>query len=108
MANQDYFDRYKDFVVNGQFKTVPFISIDRRDSDRFDTYQPGVTRFDILSYKYYGAPYYTWLILQANPTLGSLEFQIPTGTLIRIPYPLDSVLKEYNEKIKQHARLYGI
>ena len=41
-------------------------------------------------------PNYDWLIMQANPQYGSLEFNIPDGARLRIPYPLDTVIARYN------------
>lgn len=107
MANE-YFNRYNGLIINGQYKSLPFINLTVKSTDFYEIYVANKTRFDVLSEKYYDVPYYTWLILQANPTLGGLEFTIKTGTQIRIPYPLESTLFEYNEKIKQYIQLYGI
>ena len=46
--------------------------------------------------------------MQANPEYGSLEFNIPSGVRIRIPYPLESVLAKYNEDIEVYDELYGL
>ena len=37
----------------------------------------------------------------ANPELGNLEFEIPDGALVRIPYPLAMTLENYNEQIEK-------
>ena len=48
------------------------------------------------------------LIMQANPEYGSLEYQIPNGARLRIPYPLDATLMQYNADIDTYKTLYGI
>ena len=107
MANE-YYNRYYGFLVNGEFKTLPFIKLEVKSTDYYEPFKQNRTRFDALSEKYYNVPYYTWLILQANPAIGGLEFTIRNGYQIRIPYPLESTLREYNDKLKQYIQLYGI
>ncbi len=108
MASEEYYNRYFGFVVNGAYKTLPFIKLDLKTTDYFENYIRNKTRFDVLSDKYYDVPYYTWLILTANPVLGGLEFGIKNGYQIRIPYPLETTLREYNDKLKQYIQLYGL
>jgi hypothetical protein len=103
-----YYNRYYGFLVNGEYKTLPFIQLAVKSTDYYDTYVQNRTRFDSLSEKYYDVPYYTWLILQANPVFGGLEFTVTNGYQIRIPYPLESTLREYNDKLKEHIKLYGL
>ena len=45
--------------------------------------------------------------MQANPQYGSLEFKIPHNALLRIPYPLDVVVSQYNSDIEKYNELYG-
>ena len=61
----------------------------------------------MLSYDYYGDPNYGWLIMQANPEYGSLEFKIPQNALLRIPFPLELAITNYNEGIRKYKKLYG-
>lgn len=105
MAN---FSRYDKFKMDGTMRLVPFIEIPKKDSDCYDYYQKGVKRLDNMSYQYYGDPNYGWLILQANPEYGSYEFNIPNGALLRIPFPLDSTLVQYNTDIDTYDKLYGL
>jgi hypothetical protein len=42
----------------------------------------------------------------ANPEYGSMEYRIPDGTLLRIPYPLSISLENYNNKISLYETLY--
>ena len=100
--------RYTKFTREGKSLIVPFIPITNRNTDYFEEYEIGVTRFDLLSNKYYSTPDYAWVILQANPQYGSLEFLIPDGAEIRIPYPLDIVLEGYDADIREYNKIYGI
>ena len=100
--------RYSKFVKEGKSLIVPFVSIPERSSDFYETYIAGATRMDLLSYKYYNNPDYAWLILQANPQYGSLEFLIPDGAEVRIPFPLDNALEGYDAAIREYDKLYGI
>ena len=102
------YDRYKKFRKNGYRKSVPYISIPKKSSDIYVQYEPGKTRLDLVSYQYYGDPNYDWLILQANPEYGSLEFRIPQGAILRIPYPLETTIAQYNEDIDIYDKLYGL
>lgn len=101
------YSRYNKFIGGGKCEFVPFISIIKQNSDYYEIYNPDEKRLDALSYQYYDNPNYGWVILQANPELGSLEFSIPKGSIIRIPYPIENVLEEYNQEIKKHKELYG-
>lgn len=103
------YNRYSKFLKdNGAIGLVPFIKIDKLPTDYYTYYKEGITRMDILSYEYYGDANYGWLILQANPEYGSLEYQIPNNALLRIPFPLDVALANYNSSIKQYKELYGL
>lgn len=101
------YDRYTKFRSNGEVFMVPFIGIPIRDTDYYESYYVGKTRFDLLSDKYYGNADYGWLILQANPEYGPNEFSIPDKARIRIPYPLGTVLEGYKQDIDTHMELYG-
>lgn len=101
------YDRYKQFRVNGQIQVVPGITIDPKDTDYFETYVLGQSRLDVISNDYYGDANYDWLIMLANPEYGSLEYKIPDGATIRIPYPLSVTLENYNNKILMHKTLYN-
>ena len=101
-------DRYTKFRRNGNILHVPFIEIPVRTTDLYTFYKEGQTRLDNLSYQYYGDPNYDWLILQANPEYGSLEFMIPNGSKIRIPYPLEVAISQYNIDVDTYETLYGL
>ena len=102
------YNRYNKFRRDGQILHVPYIEIPIKSTDYYTYYEAGKTRLDLLSYQYYGDANYDWLILQANPEIGSLEFKIETGTKIRIPYPLDTTIARYNSDIDTYEKLYGL
>ena len=106
MAEQ-YFDRYGIFKVDGEVKPVPFIKLSEKATDITIQVKEN-TRFDILSQRYYANGKHGYLILQANPSFGGLEFDIPVGTNIRVPYPFKKTLQEFQEKITKHIELYGL
>lgn len=97
-----YYDRYSKFRGDGVVKIVPGIKIDNCGTDIFLLYDKSKMRLDTLSYKYYGDPNYGWLILQANQHLPSLEYIIPDGVVFRIPYPLSSATKRYEDAINNY------
>ena len=102
------YNRYKSFVVDGAFKKVPFINIPISATDCYAFYELGKTRLDLLSYQYYNDPNYGWLILQANPSYGSLEYKLNNNSRLRIPYPLESAIQRYEDELKKYVKLYGL
>lgn len=102
-----YYDFYKEFRENGEVKPLPFIQIQALATDKVYTYKLGVDRFDKLSDKYYGNPYHGRLILAANPQFGGMEFDIPDGTNIRIPFPFESGIERYATAVKIYKQLNG-
>jgi hypothetical protein len=105
MAKQ-YYDRYNDFRVNNTIKSLPYIKIPEQSTDITIQYKSR-TRLDIVSQTYYGTPYYGWLILQANPGY-SMEFDIPDGAAIRVPFPLTNALQSYSQEVSVYNSLYKI
>ena len=102
-----YYNRYKDFVVNGVNKPVPLIKIPEKTSDRFVVYKVGSSRLDKISQQMYENPYFGWLILQANPSYGGVEWNILDGTIIRVPFPLNVSLLDYKSELDKHLLYYG-
>lgn len=98
----NYFDRYKRFRVNGGFRVSPFINLPVYNTDLYVVFDKSKMRLDNLSYKYYSSPDYAWLILLANPQVGSLEYLIPDGERLRIPYPLDTALSRYDKEVNDY------
>lgn len=102
------YNRYKSFITNGTFLKVPFVEVPFSNSDFYVYYEVGKTRLDLLSYQYYGDSSYGWLILQANPHVGSLEFKIKDNAKLRIPYPLENAIQGYENNIQRYNNLYGL
>ena len=97
------YNRYKSFITdNGNMRVVPFITIPKMASDRYVYWDKINSRMDLISYQYYGNSGYGWLILQANPHLPSLEYMIDNGEKIRVPYPLDLAITQYENAIKNY------
>lgn len=102
------YNRYTMFTVDGEVKNVPFINLSKKTSDKEEVYNKGVTRLDLLSNKYYRDANYGWLILLANPSTGGLEFNIEDGTMLTIPFPLDTRLKDYRSEVEKYITYYGV
>lgn len=101
------FDRYSQMRDGSSIGIVPFAEIPKKDTDAYEVYHKGQTRLDLLSYQYYDSADYAWLILQANPEYGSMEFEIPDGSLLRIPYPLSVSIQDYQAAIEKHKKYYN-
>lgn len=100
------FDRYSKFRKDNSIEMVPFVEIPNLETDYFIEYNKGKTRLDIISNDYYGSPDFGWLILQANPEVGSMEFSIKDKTILRIPFPLETVLSLYKRGVDNYNKLY--
>ena len=100
------FNRYSPFEANGIIEIVPFISIRKKETDKFIVFNNKTNRLDKISYEYYDSPDFAWLIMQANPEFGSIENFIPNGSVLRIPFPLDETLNLYIKDINSYKELY--
>lgn len=98
----EYYDRYKYFKEGNDLKMVNFCEIPFNNTDIYVVFNKNTMRMDTLSYRYYNDPNYGWLILQANPHLPSMEFSIPDGVRMRIPYPLSSAIKGYESSLQKY------
>jgi len=106
MSNQ-YFDRYQYFEQDGVFKIVPGLDIPIKGTDEYHQYKKGKDRLDKISEDKYNSPFFGWLILQANPLAGSIEFEIPDNFMLRIPMPLISTLQDYKRAVEMYQLYYG-
>lgn len=93
MPQRDY-NRYQ-ILKNGDGTTerMPYVNLPLNQSDKYETWNTEYSRLDKLSQKYYGNPFYDFLILYANGYMS--EFDIDDGQLIRIPFPLTKVKNDY-------------
>lgn len=105
--SRQYYNRYQDFLVDGEFKIVPGIELPIKGTDKYHQFKKGKDRLDKISQEFYNSPLYGWLILQANPTLSSLEFEIPDNAYIRIPFPLATTLQDYKRGVELYQLYYG-
>lgn len=97
---RDY-DRYELVRTDdGTLDQLPFVPIAESPTDKFEEWIEGRSRLDKIAQRYYGNPFFDWLILYANPSYIS-EFDIPDGTVIRIPFPLDDARTAYENKLTQ-------
>lgn len=103
---RNYYDRYGDFKKDDKFKFIPFIKLTPKNTDLLIEWKK-TKRLDRISNEQYGFPYYGWLIMLANPAYGGLEFDIPEGALIRIPFPLMDSLQDYQKKVNQYLKENG-
>jgi hypothetical protein len=102
----EYTNRYRNFLNNETQRTVPFVAIPEKATDKYPVYTVGKSRLDKMSLSFYGNPYHGWLILLANPEF-SKENEITDGALLRVPFPLNQSLRDYNDALLTHKKLYG-
>jgi len=105
MAN--YYNRYTDFNINGENLTIPFLKLPSKSTDKKVIYKVNQSRLDRLSDLFYGSPYFGWLILQANPSVGGLEWNIKDGQVLIVPYPLVTSLQNYKQAADDYFFFYG-
>lgn len=105
--SRTYFDRYQFFEEDGTFKIVPGIEIPIKSSDKYYQYKKTKDRLDKLSQEFYNTPTFGWLIMTANPSCGTNEFDIPDNFILRIPYPLVPTLQDYKTSIELYNLYYG-
>ena len=102
-----YYNRYNQFLDNGQQTIVPFVSLAPKPSDKVYIYKVGRSRLDKVSQEYYGTPFFSWLILQANPQYGGLENNIYDGAILSVPFPLITSLQDYKSAVDTYFYYYG-
>ena len=102
-----YYNRYNQFLQNGQQTVVPYVELPSKPSDKRYIFKRNLSRLDKVSQQVYGSPFFGWLILQANPQFTGLEFNIPDGAILTIPYPLLSSLQDYKSAIDNYFFYYG-
>jgi hypothetical protein len=103
----EYFNRYQQFLIDGEQTVVPYVTLPRKSTDVKYIYRAQQTRLDKISQEYYNSPYFGWLIMLANPEFGGLEWNIPDNAIIVVPYPLNASIQDYNNSIKTRFYYYG-
>jgi len=102
-----YYNRYQNFIVNGEQTIVPFVKIPSKPTDKRYVYRQESSRLDKLSYEIYGTPYFGWLILMCNPEYGVLENNITDGSVLTVPFPLVASLQDYKDALDNYFFYYG-
>jgi hypothetical protein len=102
-----YWNRYSDFLINGQQTVLPFVQVPSKTSDKNYIYKVGQSRLDKISQQFYGTPYFGWLIQMANPQYSGSEYSIPDGAILTIPFPLVASLQDYKNELNNHFFYYG-
>jgi hypothetical protein len=94
MPYKDY-DRYAILKnSDGTIESMPFVNLPINSTDKYEYWNTNYSRLDKISQKYYGNPFYDFMVLLANPMYNS-EYDIPDGTLIRIPFNLNKAIADY-------------
>ncbi len=104
---KQYYNRYNNFIINGEQTVVPYINLPSKTTDKRYIYKVGQSRLDKISQQYYDSPTFGWLIMLANPIYGGQEWQIPDGSILTIPFPLVASLQDYNNALNNHFFYYG-
>jgi len=87
--------------ANGVIEPMPFVNLPINSSDKYEYWNTEFSRLDKISQKYYGNPFYDFLILYANNVYVN-EFDIPDGELIRIPFPLSKAIGDYESILSNY------
>jgi hypothetical protein len=103
----EYFNRYQNFLINGQQTVVPYVKVPIKTTDKKFIYKLGMSRLDKVSQQFYDSPFFGWLILASNPEFGGNEFSIPDGSILTIPFPLLASLQDYNNALQTQFYYYG-
>ena len=96
------YDIYKHVRNGNDVGFLPIITIPESQTDIFEIYNEE-NRLDKLANDYYNNPTDYKLILMANPKY-SIEFDIPIGTIIRIPFPKDSAILRFQNELKKYQK----
>lgn len=102
-----YINRYNSLISNGQTKQMPLIKLREKSTDKSKNWVKGIDRMDILSNNYYSHPYGGWLIMLANPQFAD-EFEIPEGTLIKIPFPYLNSVQQFTDAMTAYENKFGL
>ena len=102
-----YWNRYTNFLINGEQTVVPFVPLPSKTSDKNYIFIIGQSRLDKVSQQFYGTPYFGWLVMAANPQYSGNEYSIPDGAVLTIPFPLVASLQDYKNQLDNHFFYYG-
>lgn len=102
-----YWNRYTDFLINGQQNVVPYVQLPSKSTDKNYIYIVGQSRLDKVSQMYYGTPYFGWLIQAQIPNILGTNIQYLMGGVLTIPFPLVASLQDYKNSYENYFFYYG-
>ena len=103
MPYKDY-DRYAILKnADGTIDSMPFVNLPINSSDKYEYWNSETSRMDKISQKYYGNPFYDFIILYGNAIYVN-EFDIPDNALIRIPFPLNKAKADYEAILSAYKK----
>ena len=93
---------YKFLLKDGSnvLDNMPPIAIKERTSDVRITYDRNLTRLDRIAGDVYEDETLSKIIMWANPEY-DYEFDIPSGMVIRVPFPIEDVIQDIILLIKK-------
>ena len=98
------YDRYSVLKSVSPNELMPLVKLPVNGTDKYEYWNSNLHRYDKLAYKYYGNPFYDFLIIYANTEYIN-EFDIPDGALIRIPFPLSKAKSDYIDLLNKYVNL---
>jgi hypothetical protein len=98
------YNRYEILNNTTTIQIMPMVKLPVNSTDKFEYWNSEIHRFDKLAYKYYGNPFYDFLLIYANTEYIS-EFDIPNGALVRIPFPLSKAKSDYQDLLTKYKNL---
>lgn len=99
------YNRYEILDNNSNvIQLMPLVKLPVNSTDKYEYWNTNNHRYDKLAYKYYGNPFYDFLLVYANTDYNS-EYDIPNGALVRIPFPLSKAKSDYQELLTKYKNL---
>jgi len=77
------------------YKRVIYPDIPRSNQDLYVSTTED-DRYDLLAFQYYKSASLWWVISAANPQYAGASLFPGSGVQIRIPFPIQNILNEYN------------
>lgn len=94
----DFYKYLKDVNDPKKLKNMPPIIIKKRTTDKFISYDRSKNRLDYIAGQVYYDETLWKLIMWANPEY-FIEFDIPSGTILRVPFPVNDVISEITQQL---------
>ena len=87
-------DRYQftKKLSNDKLNSTRYPMFEKQVTDRYIFSREG-DRLDLLATEFYNDPRFWWVLAQANE-LGKGSLIVPPGKQLRIPFPIDQLLKQ--------------